>query len=92
MVFSCSFILSKQQFMEQDKKKIKEPYPPENTPSPPQIIDPSGRKEKNEDDRPIEGRPQNQKETDRQPVKKDQEKTKKLLGESETEIDDETTI
>lgn len=40
-------------FMEQDKKKIREPYTPEGTPQPPQIIDPSGKNEKNEKDPPV---------------------------------------
>lgn len=34
--------------MESDKNKIKEPFPPENTPNPPQIIDPNKRNEEPE--------------------------------------------
>jgi hypothetical protein len=76
--------------MKQDKSKIKEPYTPENTPPPPQIIDPNQRKEQNEEDRPIENRQKNEKAREnKSPQKKEKPK---LLGESETEIDDETTI
>jgi hypothetical protein len=39
--------------MKNDKNKIQEPYKPENTPNPPQIIDPSVKKERNENDEPI---------------------------------------
>jgi len=42
--------------MEDEKNKIKEPYPPEETPHPPQIIDPSLDKERGENDRPVENR------------------------------------
>jgi hypothetical protein len=77
--------------MKQDKNKIKEPYPPENTPSPPQIIDPNQRKERNEDDMPIENRQKNNAGGENKSTQKGKEKPK-LLGESETEIDDETTI
>jgi hypothetical protein len=77
--------------MKQDKNKIKEPYSPEHTPNPPQIIDPSLPKERNERDEPVENRGKDKQQgTDSQKPKK--EKKPKLLGESETEIDDETTI
>jgi hypothetical protein len=80
------------QHMENDKHKnsIREPFPPENTPVPPQNMDPNleqDRKNKN-------------KASENQPSGKDEQKSKtpagnekpKLLGESETEITDETTI
>lgn len=76
--------------MKEDKKKIKEPYHPEHTPPPPQIIDPSMRKERNEPDEPVEGRKNEKRQPDSGQKKK--EEKPKLLGESETEIDDETTI
>jgi hypothetical protein len=77
--------------MAQDKNKIKEPYSPENTPSPPQIIDPSLQNERNEDDKSIENRQKNTTSGENKSTQKKQDKPK-LLGESETEIDDETTI
>lgn len=81
--------------MEDDRKKIKEPYPPEQTPSPPQIIDPSGRKERNEDDMPIEDKKQPKaKHPSEKPAEDDNRKSEerpKMLGD-ETEIEDETTI
>lgn len=40
--------------MKDDRKDIKEPYSPENTPNPPQIIDPSQKHEQNENDAPVE--------------------------------------
>ena len=42
--------------MKKDKNKIKEPYNPQHTPPPPQIIDPSQRQERGEDDKPVENR------------------------------------
>jgi hypothetical protein len=42
--------------MKDDKNKIKEPYPAENTPNPPQIIDPSVRKERDQNDQPVENK------------------------------------
>lgn len=81
--------------MEDDRKKIREPFPPEQTPSPPQIIDPSNRKERNEDDMPIENPKQpNASGRSEKPGDDDKRKSKdhqKLLGD-ETEIEDETTI
>jgi len=39
--------------MEPDKSKIKEPFPPEQTPNPPQIIDPSSHKERKGNNQPV---------------------------------------
>jgi hypothetical protein len=76
--------------MKNDKQKIKEPYPPENTPNPPQNIDPNLQGERENQSKPVENkRPDN----DQKEQSKNPESTKpKLLGESETEITDETTI
>lgn len=70
--------------MEKNKNKIREPYHPEDTPKPPQIIDPDeGRGKK-----PVKDKPSNQQHTgtDGKDKKRDP-----LLGDP-TEIDDETTI
>jgi hypothetical protein len=67
--------------MEKDKKQPKEPFRPEDTPSPPQSMRP--------------GVPDENKATQNKPPQQpDDAKSpkKKLLGESEIEIDDETTI
>lgn len=72
--------------MKNDKKKIKEPYEPDDTPKPPQIIEPnSGRERENpvKDDE----RPEN-KSADKGPSGT---KRQHLLAD-EAEIDDETTI
>jgi hypothetical protein len=72
--------------MKNDKKKIKEPYEPRDTPKPPQIIEPnSGRERENpvKDDE----RPEN-KSADPGPSGN---KRQHLLAD-EAEIDDETTI
>jgi len=68
--------------------KIREPYPPEQTPNPPQIIDPNVRNERNEPNAPVEerkgsGNPQGEDESEKD--------TGKRLGDP-MEIDDETTI
>jgi hypothetical protein len=42
--------------MEKEKNRIKEPYSPEDTPNPPQIIDPSRHEEQNKNDRHIENK------------------------------------
>ena len=75
--------------MKNDKNKSKEPFRPENTPMQPdhapnnKLNDPSPKNERNEKKAPVE-----------EPKKPDQkqEAKPKLLGESETEITDETTI
>jgi hypothetical protein len=63
--------------MEDDKKRIKEPFAPEDTPAPPQIIDPSSRKERGENDRPVENRQKTERHTDKQKQKKADNKAKK---------------
>jgi hypothetical protein len=73
--------------MKRDKNKIQEPYPPEHTPSPPQTVDPRGTPGKAEQ-QPA-GKANEQKP---EPDKNKKQEKPKLLGESETEIDDETTI
>ena len=40
--------------MKNDKNKVKEPFPPEQTPNPPQIIDPSRKNERGENEPPVE--------------------------------------
>ena len=74
--------------MEKEKKNIREPYEPENTPTPPQIIDPEKREDRkhpvNEDDAP---RGQQDRSTER-PGK---DEKGHLLSER-ADIDDETTI
>ena len=70
--------------MEKSKSKIREPYRPEDTPKPPQIIDPDeGRHNK----KPVKDKP------DQRNTKPEarSEKRAPLLGDP-TEIDDETTI
>lgn len=73
------------------KEKIEEPYSPIYTPNPPQIIDPRVIPEKNKN---IKTGNENEKTDTRNQSKpqKDKEDNPKRLGESETEIDDETTI
>lgn len=78
--------------MENDKNKIKEPFTPENTPNPPQIIDPNKR-----NDEPAEKTPMK---TDKGPSAKEKSERKNQkpaspakeakVGESESEISDET--
>ncbi len=75
--------------MEEKKTQDREPYRPNDTPEPPQHMDPRERMEHTQDNK------KNASPENAQP-KKEENKTKtekpKLLGESETEIDDETTI
>lgn len=72
--------------MKNDKKKIKEPYEPKDTPKPPQIIEPnSGRQRENpvkDDDRP-ESSAENKGSSHRE---------RQHLLADDAEIDDETTI
>jgi len=80
--------------MENEKDKVREHYSPEHTPNPPQTVDPSLRKERNEPDKPVESPEGSDR---RKPSDEDEKKEKagegeKRLGESETEINDETTI
>ncbi len=72
-----------------DKNKVEEPYSPANTPEPPQIKDPSNKTERNEPDPPQDVDKKNRKGPSNEESGKEEAK---LLGESETEIDDETTI
>jgi hypothetical protein len=71
--------------MENKDKKVKEPYSPEETPRPPQIIDPNARKDR---ENPIE-----EKTKKKTPAESRKSGTKKKpeLGD-EPEIHDETTI
>jgi hypothetical protein len=72
--------------MENDRKNIQEPFEPEDTPKPPQIIEPdSGRKREN----PVGDETRNKKE----PAKKSAEKdAKPHLLSDDADITDETTI
>jgi hypothetical protein len=72
--------------MKNDKKNIKEPYEPADTPKPPQIINPN-RGEKREN--PVKEKNPDKTKPENQTAKK--EEKPHLLGD-ETEIDDETTI
>ena len=77
------------------EKEIKEPYKPENTPTPPQIIDPNRRPEEPSDKEPVKAEKKStpDQERDRKNAKPGESENKeKLLGETETEITDETTI
>lgn len=68
------------------KDKSKEPFPPENTPQPPQVMDASKAPEQKDDRASQAG------DSKKRPSDEEQGKKKKLLGESPLEIDDETTI
>jgi hypothetical protein len=69
-----------------DKNKIREPFPPEETPNPPQIIDPNIRNERNEPNGPVDKKKQKP-----APDNEQQQDSGKRLGDP-TEITDETTI
>lgn len=86
--------------MKDEKNKIKEPFDPAHTPSPPQDIDPSQRRERGERDEPVENRKH-----DREPAGKSQkgkpaqkkpgqgkEEKSKLPDESEKETTGETAV
>lgn len=75
---------------EKDRNKIREPYTPEGTPNPPQIIDPSYKEEQR--DKSTSASNKQQPGDKREPTAGDKKEKKKILGESETEINDETTI
>lgn len=76
--------------MKDERKNVREPFDPERTPNPPQTIHPTDKDEKASKDQPAEN---NKAESDRKPAEGPESKPKeKLLGESEIEIDDETTI
>ena len=82
--------------MEKAKNKIREPFEPEDTPNPPQIIEPnSGRQREN----PIENKERAKQKPDHKESAKqkpDDPETGKIkkphLPEGETEINDETTV
>ena len=76
---------------EKERSKIREPYTPEGTPNPPQIIDPSSRDERKEKDKPDHNKTR-EAGNESKPTHESEDGKEKLLGESETEIDDETTI
>lgn len=67
-------------------KKIREPYEPDDTPKPPQIIEPNSEGER---EKPIEKR---DRPDDRDEIKPGEGGTKPHLLSDEAEIDDETTI
>src|SRR5688500_16562762 len=69
-----------------DKNKIREPFPAEETPNPPQIIDPNVRNERNEPEGPVD-----EKKEKPVPDKDEQQDSGRRLGDP-TEITDETTI
>ena len=72
--------------MNKDREKIKEPYKPEDTPRPPQNIDPdTGRKREN----PVEGNARPSGEPESKTAGKSE---KSHLLDEDTDIDDETTI
>ena len=79
--------------MKDERKNIKEPYQPDNTPNPPQIIDPSKRNENNEREAPVENkqRDANQQSQEQKAQPKTKEEKPKRLGESQPDINDETT-
>ena len=75
--------------MKDERKNIKEPFHPENTPNPPQIIDPNKRNETNDKDAPIENK-QRQENEKRESGNSKGEKPKQV-GDA-PDIHDETTI
>ena len=80
--------------MEKNKEKSREPFPPENTPQPPQVMDaskpPEGSKEKQQPNASAEPSGRQKKKEEKEDGK--EEGKEKRLGESPIEIDDETTI
>jgi hypothetical protein len=81
--------------MKNEKDKIKEPFNPENTPTPPQIIDPNQRNDEPSEKNPrkVDQSPSPKDKSDRENQKpSNPKKEEKLLGETETEITDETTL
>lgn len=85
--------------MEKDKnksdenKEVREPFPPENTPRPPQVMDASKQPESisGEDTANSSKRKKEDKKTKKQEQPSGEEGTGKKLGDP-MEIDDETTI
>jgi hypothetical protein len=79
----------------ENEKEIKEPFKPENTPNPPQIIDPNKQNDGPEEKAPLKAEKKSTPDHKSDPKSTkpgDGLKKEKLLGESETEITDETTI
>jgi|GEM_PF-4409906 len=75
-------------------RKSPEPFDPHHTPTPPQRIDPQERSESIREDAPAAQQQEEQVDIpggDKKPGK-NKETKEKLLGESPTEITDETTI
>ena len=70
--------------MEKDRNKIREPYKPEDTPKPPQIIDPDEGRER---EKPVRDKPAPAQREEKSPKNKKPE----LLGDR-ADIEDETTI
>ena len=72
--------------MKKEKRKIKEPFAPEQTPSPPQIIEPNSRQQR---ENPVgeEEKPDQRKEE-----KGQQQPTRHHLLSDDADIDDETTL
>jgi hypothetical protein len=77
--------------MEKNKKEIKEPYPPERTPQPPQTMNPASAQEKNEKKNE---QPENQLRANpgTQPDKESKPKENGKLLSDDADIHDETTI
>lgn len=83
--------------MRNDKNKIQEPFSPEHTPNPPQIIDPSGKDQHNPKENPVKEEPRNSskpagEEKSKETKKPSEGASKNKLMSEETEISDETTI
>ena len=72
--------------MKKQDKKIKEPYEPEDTPKPPQIIDPNSKKKR---EHPIEEKERNKANPDTS-ASTDAGKSHLLSGDAD--INDETTV
>lgn|GEM_PF-3930228 len=72
--------------MKDKKEKHREPYRPEDTPNPPQIIDPQGEREK---ENPVEGKSASER---RKPDPEASKDGKQHLLSDESDIEDETTI
>lgn len=78
--------------MDNKKNKVEEPYSPENTPNPPQIIDPNNRGEEGGNN-PVETKrnPAAESKSERTERPATKEKKEKLLNE-DADITDETTL
>lgn len=79
--------------MKDERKNVQEPYRPESTPTPPQVIDPSRHPGENDTSNEEHHVKNSSPSADKDQRKNEKaEAQEKLLGESPTEIDDETTI